>query len=469
MTSRPHPGSKAPSVQQLLDRETRPVPDFLRAESQVDLGVEGVDIAKYLSREYHDLEMEHVWRKVWQVACREEEIPEVGDHIVYEIGPDSYIVVRSAPDRIMAFQNVCLHRGRLLRTQDGWVPEFRCPFHGFTWDLDGDLKHVPSRWDYPQVEDDKFCLPQARTGTWGGWVFINLDPAAQPLEEYLEGLGDHFVTAKPEERYKSAHIAKVIPANWKVVLEAFLESLHINATHPQVLQSVGDENSELTVWPDKKHIQRVITPAGVPSPYLTDVEEQDVLDNYLLNRSYYGTGAAGRDLNASDEEVLLEEGQTAREYISDLLREQLAPIVGEERAQQSTTCEVLDAVLYFLFPNFTPWVATGLSLNYRFRPNGNDPDSSIMEIMYLTPVPPGEAKPPPAPVRWLAEDDDWTKATELGRLGAIANQDSGNLPYVQRGLHAMAARGGSVTLARYQEVLIRHFHQTLDSYINSNT
>jgi phenylpropionate dioxygenase-like ring-hydroxylating dioxygenase large terminal subunit len=450
----------------LLDQETRPVPDFLRQECETDLGLSGVEVSKYISQEFHDLEVEKVWRKVWQMACREEEIPDVGDHVVYDIGEDSYIIVRSAPDKIMAFQNACLHRGRALRTQDGFVPEFRCPFHGFTWDLQGELKDVPARWDFPQIKDDSFCLPQAKVGTWGGFVFINMDPNCGSLEDYLEGLGEHFVTAPYEDRYMSVHVAKVIPANWKAMLEAFIESFHVIATHPQLLQSNGDENTEYSVWPDKKHISRSISPSGVPSPHLGDVDEQTVLDNYILNRRYYGSNAQGRDLDA-DDESLLDEGQTAREFISDLLRAQLVPIVGEERAESSTTSELLDAIQYFVFPNFVPWVATGSNIVYRFRPNGSNPNSSIAEIIFLTPVPPGQTKPPPVPIHWLTEEEDWTVATELGRLGAVANQDSGNVPYVQRGMRTMAARVPSLTLSRYQEVRIRHFHQTLDEYISA--
>lgn len=458
------PGPTGPTVQELLDRETRPVPAFLRDESRIDLGTRGVDISRYVSQEFHDLEIEHVWRKVWQMACREEEIPGVGDHIVYEIGDDSILVVRSAPDEIRAYYNVCLHRGRKLRVTDGFVPEFRCPFHGFTWSLDGTLKDVPSMWDFPQIEPEKFCLPDVKVGFWGGFVFINLDPDAGPLEDQLDGIAEHFVTHPLEDRYKSAHVAKLVRANWKAVHEAFIESYHLLATHPQLAPSNGDEATQYDIWPGKPHISRSISPSGIPSPHLKDVDEEEVLENYLLNRQYYAAKASGRDLKV-DGDVTIEKGQTARSTIAGLLREQMTPLVGKEAADASTDSELMDAIQYFIFPNFFPWIATGTSLVYRFRPYKNDPDMSIAEVIMLTPVPPGEERPKPAEAHWLDIDDDWTVATELGRLAGVLNQDSGNVPYVQQGLKSMAHVRSQITLSQYQEVRIRHFHETLDAYI----
>src|SRR5262245_29001138 len=158
------------------------------------------------------------------MACREEEIPAVGDHVVYEIANLSVLVVRAAPDSIRAYHNVCLHRGRLLKERDGNSRELRCLFHGFTWSLDGKLAHVPCAWDFPHVDAEKFALPELRVGTWGGFVFVNMDPACAPLSEFLVGLDRHFERWPLERRYKQAHVAKRMRANWKVVQEAFMEA-----------------------------------------------------------------------------------------------------------------------------------------------------------------------------------------------------------------------------------------------------
>lgn len=457
-------GSTGPRVQEVLKTEQRPVPDVLRWESATDLGVEGIPIERYLSREFHELEVEKVWRRTWQMACREEDIPNVGDHVVYEIVNDSFLVVRTAENEIKALTNACLHRGRRLRSEGGCVPEFRCPFHGLTWNIDGSFAVNPSTWDFPQVDPGRFRLPEARVATWGGFVFINMDRNAPSLESYLEGLPEHFAHRPLEDRYKSGHVAKVVPANWKVVQEAFLESFHLIATHPQLLGSTADESTEYDVWPDKRHISRAITVAGYASPHMTGTDDDVIMANYLLNRQYYGRTLEGRDL-AVDDDIKLAEGQTPREFIAAQLREQLKPLLGEEGAEAATDCELLDPIAYTVFPNFAPWMAAGPSIVYRFRPNGDDHESCILDVMMLSPVPPGQERPKPCEVHWLTEEQEWTDAEELGRLGPVLNQDAFNIPEVQRGLKALRRFGRGLTMSRYQESRIRHFHRTLAEYI----
>ena len=183
--------------QALLDEETRPVPVSLRATSAGHLEPSGIEPSRYFDRDFHQREVERMWGHVWQMACREEQIPEVGDSVLYEIADWSLIVVRTAPDTISAFHNSCLHRGTQLRTRSGHINSFRCPYHGFSWNLDGSLREIPSAWDFPHVDEATFCLPQAQVGTWGGFVFVNVDPAAPPLEDYLEDLPEHFASVAP--------------------------------------------------------------------------------------------------------------------------------------------------------------------------------------------------------------------------------------------------------------------------------
>jgi phenylpropionate dioxygenase-like ring-hydroxylating dioxygenase large terminal subunit len=439
----PAPEARSPglSYQELLDADTRPVPAALREQSSPELPVVRVPIERYVSRAFHDLEVDRLWRRVWQMACREEEIPEVGDHAVYDIAEDSYLVVRSAPGVIRAFANACLHRGRLLREEGGRVEEIRCPFHGWTWNLDGTLKRIPCRWDFPHVERDAYRLPEARVGTWGGFVFLNPDPAAEPLERFLGDLPRHFERWPLERRFTEARVAKRLPCNWKVAQEAFMEAYHVVATHPQLLPGIGDANSQYDAWGS---FSRAITANVTPSPHLAwEPTEQDMLD-----------AMTSRDLD-DEPAVRVPDGMTARQTLAMGMRLQLRDLV--EGADELTDAELGDSFYYTLFPNFHPWGAYN-RIVYRFRPWRSDPDHCVMEVSYLAPFR-GE-RPKPAPVHWLGDDEDWTKAPELGFLTRVFNQDTFNLGRVQRGLHA--ARHHEVTFARYQETKIRHFHSLLE-------
>lgn len=453
-----------PSYQDILARDGQPIPDYLRP-SWRDMGNADIPVERYLSREFAQLETERIWRRVWQMACREEEIPEPGDHIVYTVVNDSFIIVRNKDGSIKALQNACLHRGRALRTKDGRVPEFRCPFHGLTWDLNGGLKDLPCEWDFQHVDKRKFSLPEAKVETWGGWVFINMDPDCEPLAAHLAPVPDHFKQASYETRYKSAHVAQVIACNWKVALEAFIESWHLTQTHPQSAPSAGDIATQYDLYGD--NVSRTLTPVGVASASLPGLDEQDIYDNYLRGRTFYEErlGVTGtKDLKRDDVEEELPEGVTAREAIVRSFRDTIGPATGLDLSQ-TPAFRLIDALEYFVFPNFFPWDQAQTNQVYRFRPNGEDPDSCITEVMYLTPVPEGQERPKPAPVHWLKPEDDWTAAPELGRLISIINQDRANLPHVQTGLKTLARTKKGVTLATYQESRIRQFHETLTKWI----
>jgi len=441
------PARGAQFVQGLLDREHRPVPAALRAASTVDLGDDDIPRDRYTSRSFHDQEMERVWRKVWQMACREEDIPAVGDHVLYEVGDISLIVTRTAADRIQAFHNSCLHRGTQLRTGGGRAEEFRCPFHGFTWNLDGSLREIPCAWDFPHVDPASFRLREAQVGTWGGFVFVNVDEDAAPLADYLEILPEHFRSWPLEDRFKTAHVVRVLPCNWKVALEAFIESYHTVAVHPQLLRTTGDTVTEYDVYPDSAHVSRMITPVGMPSEHVTrEVPDAEILAAMFMTR---------------DAEATIPDGQTARDVLAEHSRTTLAARAG--RPFDVTDCEALDAVEYFLFPNFMPWPTYTTPLVYRFRPWDDDPNQSVIDVMLLEPVPAGGERPEPARPRVLAQGESFADAPELGYLGRILNQDASTFGRIQRGLRASAKPG--VTLARYQESRIRHFHATLTRYI----
>jgi nitrite reductase/ring-hydroxylating ferredoxin subunit len=455
------PGTARPkgvSIQRLLDEEVVEVPWVLRQERFTHLGSDDLPADRYLSREFSDREAEKLWPKVWQLACFEQDIPQVGDTIVYEIVDWSFIVVRSGPDTIKAFYNACLHRGRQLRTNTDYTarcPELRCPFHGLAWNLDGSLKQIPPSiaWDFSHVDPEQFHLPEVRCERWDGLVFINMDVDAEPLLDFLGDFVKHFARWPFSTRWKAAHVAKVLGANWKVAIDAFIESMHVIATHPQMNAGLlgGDgSDCEYDVY---ENFSRSIMAPPMPNPNLPyDVTEQELIDQMFF---------AGRDNGDEGGERAVPDGTTLRGLLAESGR---GAGTNATAGSPPTVLEATAAIWYFVFPNWFPWSG---SIFYRFRPYGRDPDRSIMECILMTEPPEGKERPPAATVHWLGEHDDWTEAPELGGLAQIFNQDTANIPYIQKGLKSLVRGKPSkgLTLANYQDVRIRHYHLLLDRYL----
>jgi phenylpropionate dioxygenase-like ring-hydroxylating dioxygenase large terminal subunit len=441
--------SSGPSFQEILDTDRGTVPALLREDTSAHLGSEELPRDVYYSRAAHDAEVSQMWSRVWQMVCREEDIPRIGDHVVYDLADQSLIVVRTAATEIRAYYNSCLHRGTRLRNQGGSVPELRCPFHGFTWALDGTLSDVPCRWDFPHIRDEDYRLPQARVETWGGFVFASHDPEAIPLRDYLGKVAEHFEAWPLDQRWKAAHVAKIFECNWKIAIEAFLETYHLRGVHPQNLAIAGDTNAQYDVWEGAPHTSRMLQACGVSSPHL-ELDDQAVVD------------AAGR-LGLADPGIRLEEGQRSRDAISDSMRARIRQGSGLDTSELSDA-EVLDTIEYCVFPNLVLF-GSQCPLAYRARPYGNDPDRSIFEVMLLQPLPPDGERPKAAALRWLDADERFADVAELGFYGGVLDQDARFMPRIQRGLRT--GPKNTITLGNYQELQIRHMRRTLASYLES--
>ena len=150
-----------PSTRDLILGDSTPPPAPLLEESYAFEGDADVPYEEFTSPSYAALEHDHMWSRTWQWACREEHIPEPGDYYVYDIGDRSAIVVRGPDGTVRAFHNACLHRGTQLKppATAGYSPKLRCPFHGWTWNLDGELIDLPCEWDFPHVDADRVPTP----------------------------------------------------------------------------------------------------------------------------------------------------------------------------------------------------------------------------------------------------------------------------------------------------------------------
>ena len=226
-----------------------------------------------------------------------------------------------------------------------------------------------------------------------------------------------------------------------------MEAFHVVATHPQLLAGIGDANSQYD-W--QGNYSRAITPNGTPSPHIK-LRADPAAD-------------VRRDERPPPRRGPVRRARRRRHRPLDGRRRRAGPHGRRCSAPAPTSCrdaELSDSIYYTLFPNLHPWGAYN-RITYRFRPYGDRHDMSIMECMFLDPWPEGEPKPPAVPIHWLGVDDDWTEAPELGMLARVFNQDSFNLPKVQKGLASLRK---DITLANYQETKIRHFHHLLSQYV----
>lgn len=443
----------------LMATDSRPVPAFLTEEHYEYRGSDALPAARYTSEDFARAERERMWPYVWQFAAREEDLPEAGDFVVFENAGRSYLISRQDDGSVRVMHNVCLHRGRKLRSDDGIADKFTCPFHGFTWHKDGSFDSMPCQWDFAHLDADKMKLPQAEVARWAGYIFLREEPGGPSLEEFLAPLPEHFMRWRHEECTTVIWVAKEVPANWKTTAEAFMEAWHTVVTHPQLLPFTGDCNSAYWNWGD--NVNANLVPFGIMSPHIDaeDRTQQWIVDEFV---KYNGRSADNYEASNDPFAVSVPEGMTARQALGVAMRRGYTAQTGYDH-EDATDSELLDALVYNVFPNFGPWGGFMPNLVYRWRP-GKTADTCLMEVRILSRVKRGEPIPRGVPMRLLSLDDPWTAAPELGVLGEVLDQDMANLRFVQEGLHC--SKTGYVQLADYQEIRIRQFHQTLDKYLS---
>jgi phenylpropionate dioxygenase-like ring-hydroxylating dioxygenase large terminal subunit len=417
--------------------------------------------SRYTSAEFAALELEYLWSRVWQVACREEEIAEVGEFLEYLIGDQSILVVRSAPQEIRAFHNTCLHRGTRLADGAGCFSDgcIRCRYHAWRYDLDGRLLEVVDRDEFDPIPSDA-GLKAVRAERWGGFVWVCPDPAAPPLLDYLDPLPTLLARYHLHRLRLRTYLSTVLPANWKVAVDAFNEGYHVQGTHPQLLPWTDDVSLEYEPLGIHAHYGRLPNARRAlrPSPRLGlaegEYDEGEILENFIR-------GLGG--LFYKDERALVDEIRATSLDGTTMLsqyqkgRRALLAARGVE-VEEFADDELTSANDVFFFPNMVGPIYPGIAILFRVRPNGTDPDSCIKDTWFLDW--PQEGAPPKRAQRRFFPD--WTERD----WGEITNQDYANMEHVQMG---MKSRGGpDLRLNRRQESNILHMHRVIDRYLTGS-
>ncbi|MFM8304765.1 MAG: aromatic ring-hydroxylating oxygenase subunit alpha [Actinomycetota bacterium] len=399
---------------------------------------------RYFDADFYALEAEQLWPRVWQMACRLEEIPAPHDFVEYEILDQSVLVVRTDDMEVRAFQNACRHRGvKLAEGQGTCAKGFRCPFHGWCYGPDGANTAVPQRRGFAEHNLDlaDLDLTPVRCETWGGCVWINFDLGAPPLRASLEPAAGALDSWKVESLRTEWWEAARLPVNWKLAIEAFVEMYHVVQTHPQLV---------IPTRFGARHDQPFDAAAFIDA----DIE-------YLRAMS---EGMAGM-MHASD--VAVAEGLRTLELPDD-------PVAGKALWNRTLNDAVvqwhrdaghdmpdlndLDAqgvnlTFFHCFPHYFVLPMYSSASAYRFRPLG--PEETLMEIWSLTRFPRDAERPRPSPPEPRECDDP--------RWPPIPAQDFSNLPKQQRGLHA---RGFEyMRLSTRLEGHIANCHRVVDGYL----
>ena len=185
----------------------------------------------YVSRAFHDLETERIFAKEWQCAGRAESIPRPGDYLTWRIGLQPVVIMRQKDGSLRAFSNVCRHRMMKLLEGSGQCRRIVCPYHAWTYDLDGQLLHARHMERTRSFDMEKLRLPEIRCEVWQGWIYVTLDPEIESPAERLgnfERIVADYCARDYVEVDRQDHVWKT---NWKLLTENFMEGYHLPVTH----------------------------------------------------------------------------------------------------------------------------------------------------------------------------------------------------------------------------------------------
>jgi phenylpropionate dioxygenase-like ring-hydroxylating dioxygenase large terminal subunit len=394
---------------------------------------------RYYDAEFFALEASRLWPRVWQMAARLEQLPEPGDWVTYEILDQSVVVVRGGDGAVRAFQNTCRHRGVRFAAGCGSGAGFTCPFHGWSYGLDGANTFIPRRGTFrdDNLGAGEVDLVPVRCETWGGCAWINLDPGAPPLRASLEPFATVMDAWHLESMRAEWWCAFHLPVNWKLAEEAFMEQYHVLESHPQLRipgrYPAKDGSFDPAVFLESElHYLHVMSDGMAGMVHATDVAVAERLAASIEPPA----SPAAWERSLSD-------------AIVDWHRSQGSVIPDLNRLSDAG----LNEPMGYAFPHFFVLPMYSSASSYRFRPLG--PEETLMEIWSLTRFPPG-AEPGP-----LAVPEPW--AHDDPRVPPIPTQDFSNLPKQQQGLHN---RGFEfMRLSAGIEGHIGNYHRVIDEYL----
>jgi phenylpropionate dioxygenase-like ring-hydroxylating dioxygenase large terminal subunit len=189
--------------------------------------------------------MERVFHRTWQYACHGSEVADTGSYSTVDIAGQNLFVIRDRDGTIRAFFNVCKHRAHELLKGQGKVRAITCPYHAWSYGLDGRLMKAPNSEKVKGFDASAICLAEARVEVFCGFVFVNLDPRAEPMAAWYPGVEAQLREFVPhiERLQPILTVAVEEDCNWKVSVENYSECYHCRVAHPSFTKGVVDPNT----------------------------------------------------------------------------------------------------------------------------------------------------------------------------------------------------------------------------------
>lgn len=433
------------------------------------VSISNFDKSRYLDPLYMDREWDQVWRKTWLLAGLESDLATAGDYFVFDMGREQILVTRGSNGRAQGFYNVCQHRGnRLVTAERGHAANFRCAYHAWTYDIDGELNIVPYEERFADgVPCEQLGLPKVHTEVWAGFVFINMSESPEPLNAFLGPVMDMLAPYRFQSMVLVEDQTVHLECNWKAVVDNFSELYHVDFLHPQHKRMVDCCNDTVHLF-DSGHTGLAVPGATVNPRFPVPEEPTDIQSAQLIS-----LGLDPEDFRGRVMEI--------RRAVQVRKRE-----IGRARGfhyDQFDDEQLSDVWQYNLFPNtifsFTPehcWLL-------RPRPHATDPNrcdfDKISLVMFADPDLASQSSEILGPGReavsesgFLPQDYARPERDVFGYGAVIAgektmtdtiDQDVELLGGVQAG---MASNGFQHTFLNDDEMRIQHFHDHLQTLVD---
>jgi glycine betaine catabolism A len=232
--------------------QTRTAPSFRKTTETSAAGAKTLAQRYFVSPEIFAQEQKKIFSKQWVLVGHQSQIAQAGDYLTAEVAGESLIIVRDKRGAVHGFYNVCRHRGsRLIENRNGQCPAIQCPYHAWTYALDGRLVGAPHMDDVPGFNKADYSLHPTNLALWEGFIFANLADSPTPLDNWFASVAGKFLRWNLPTLRSAKRIQYDVQANWKLVFENYSECYHCLGVHPELskISPYDSAENDLTEGP----------------------------------------------------------------------------------------------------------------------------------------------------------------------------------------------------------------------------